>query len=85
MTKAIASTALAVAVFAGFSGSASAQTREHVLLARQVGVTENANRDNDCWDWTNEDGTHGTNCPAPSGGGGGWHGGAGKVSYSDFH
>lgn len=74
---------------AAFAEPAEAQTREHILLARQLpvplvpsgvsvelsvgtGPTPTASTDGQpCSDWTNPDGTHGTNCPAPSGGGGG--------------
>ena len=47
MTKRTAIKSLSALVFAGvalggFSGTASAQTREHILLARQVGVVADA-------------------------------------------
>ena len=64
--------AASASLLVAFGDDAHAQTREHVLLARQVGlITEptadpTAGGDADCWDWTNEDGTHGTNCPGPS-------------------
>ena len=64
----------AAALYVGVGiGPADAQTREHVLLARtgtslsiELGGTSGGV--DICTDWTNEDGTHGTNCP----GGGGW-------------
>jgi translation elongation factor EF-Tu-like GTPase len=38
ITKTIASASLALALVGGIAGTAGAQTREHILLARQVGV-----------------------------------------------
>jgi len=70
--KSLAALALGAGLFTAFGGDAYAQTREHILLARQTGVITQptaeptAGGDADCWDWTNEDGTHGTNCPGPS-------------------
>ena len=69
----------AVALYTGAGiGPAGAQTREHVLLARtgtslSIGSGGTSAGGEICTDWTNEDGTHGTNCP--EGGGGGGHGG----------
>ncbi len=76
----------AVALYVGAGiGPASAQTREHVLLARQflsvsVGTGGASGGGEFCTDWTNEDGTHGTNCP--EGGGGGLRGEIEIYSYS---
>jgi hypothetical protein len=82
LTKTIASVSLAAALVAGAGTAAGAQTREHILLARQVGVptvqvelqagsTAGSTDGEPCADWTNEDGTHGTNCPSGGGGTGG--------------
>jgi hypothetical protein len=93
LTKTIASVSLAAALVAGAGNAAGAQTREHILLARQVGVptvqvelragsavkqiaagsqdTAGSTDGEPCADWTNEDGTHGTNCPTGGGGTGG--------------
>jgi hypothetical protein len=53
------------------SGTASAASPAPAGM--QVTSATPHSRSNDgqpCSDWTNEDGTHGTNCPAPSGSGG---------------
>jgi hypothetical protein len=70
--------------FAGFAGTAEASSPSLFLYsARGKANTASvvlpwiaqsrgsaAGGEADCWDWTNEDGTHGTNCPdpVPSGG-----------------
>jgi hypothetical protein len=75
--KTIAAVAIGAGIVTAAAGDAHAQTREHVLLARQTGVLVQptadpaAGDDADCWDWTNEDGTTGTTCPGGGGGGGG--------------
>ena len=58
---------LAGAALFGSAGSASAQTRG---LPLSDGRAPTATAEI-CSDWTNEDGTHGTNCPKGGGGGGG--------------
>ncbi|MDQ4096960.1 MAG: hypothetical protein M3144_03700 [Actinomycetota bacterium] len=77
-------TAVAAAALMGGASPAVAQTREHILLARQVRVpAQEATPSTDgqpCSDWTNPDGTHGTNCPAPAPSPGGGKGSSAVVS-----
>ena len=77
-----------MALFAGAGiDPAGAHPREHVLLARtgislSLGSGGASAGGEICTGWTNEDGTHGTNCPGGGGGGGGHDGWIEILSFS---
>ena len=60
--------ALAASILGASAGTASAAT-SHASIRITARPQPPRGDDEICTDWTNEDGTHGTNCP---GGGWGW-------------
>lgn len=64
-TTSFAALAVGVTAFAGFAGTAGASTRDNAMEVPSFSFgAAGGGEEPECWDWTNEDGTTGTECTA---------------------